>query len=119
MNFNQRNLGREFLFGETSGRASNVEIKHFPNVGLTALIGYGHAVYATREIGTGTVVYYEGWYGRSASTSCQLTKMGLSKNSPDHDLNVDETIDERKSLKDLRMEERKAGSPLVEEASAP
>ena len=108
MSFNQRNLGREFLFGETNGKASNVHIEDFPDLGMTALIGYGHAVYATRDKATGTVTYYEGWWSRSTSTRVQLTKMGLSQNSPDHDRNVDTVVDERKDRGDLRRADKKA-----------
>lgn len=108
MRFNQRNLGREFLFGETSGKTSNVKIENFSDLGLTALIGYGHAVYATRDTATGTVTYYEGWWSRSASTRTQLTKMGLSRNADDHDRNVDHVIDERKNRGELRRADKEA-----------
>jgi hypothetical protein len=108
MRFNQRNLGREFLFGEKSGKASNVEIENFPGLGMTALIGYGHAVYATRDTATGTVTYYEGWWSKSVSTRTQLTKMGLSRNATDHDRNVDHVIDERKGRGELRRADKEA-----------
>lgn len=113
MRFNQRNLGREFLFGETEGKASNVHIEDFPDLGVTALIGYGHAVYATRDKATGTVTYYEGWWSRSTSTRTQLTKMGLSRNADDHDRNVDHVVDERKSRGELRRADKDARRDAV------
>jgi len=72
----QRNLGRMFKRGETSGTASNVEIRDFGN--FTAIVGYGHAVYAVRVKDTGEVIGF-GWDGYSRSTSCQLTKMGIEQ----------------------------------------
>jgi hypothetical protein len=106
MRFNQRNLGLEFFFGEKEGKASNVEIENFPDLGMTAVIGYGHAVYATRDTATGTVTYYEGWWSKSSSTRTQLTKMGLSRNSGGR--GVDHIIDERKKRGELRRADKEA-----------
>jgi len=73
----QANLARSFENGATDGKASSVEIR--------AVQG-GHALVDTRGKGavyayrypSGQVVAFEGWYGYSPSTSCMLTKMGLS-----------------------------------------
>lgn len=73
----QANLARSFENGATSGRASSVEIREVEG---------GHALVDTRGKGavlafrypSGHVVAFEGWYGHSVSTSCMMTKMGLS-----------------------------------------
>jgi hypothetical protein len=73
----QANLARAFENGATRGRASSVEVRECE--GGHALVdtrGKG-AVYAYRYP-SGHVVAFEGWYGYSPSTSCALTKMGLS-----------------------------------------
>ena len=72
----QRDLGRMFKRGETSGTASNVEIRDFGD--FTALMGYEHAIYAIRLKDTGRVIGF-GWDGYSRSTSCQLSKMGIDE----------------------------------------
>lgn len=91
----QANLANAFERGEKRGKASNVQIVELCG-GWTALVGYGWAAYAVRtnsppsqgeaaEAGDshsesatdGTIHYYEGWYGYSPSTSCQLSRMGL------------------------------------------
>jgi hypothetical protein len=101
MSYNQNDLGRRFHDGATSGQASNVRIEDFPDLDLTAVIGYGHAVYATRDKTTGHTVYYEGWYSRSQSTKQQISKMSLS-------FKADEVVDERKSRGTLRRADKKA-----------
>lgn len=73
----QRELARDFFAGEASGSASNVEIQQL--AGGTALVGYGHAVYAYRYY-TGHVVYFHGWQGYSIATNSQLGKMGFTIN---------------------------------------
>jgi len=73
----QEELARAFENGATSGCASSVEVREL--AGGYALVdtrGKG-AVYAYRYP-SGQVVAFEGWYGYSPSTSCMLTKMGLS-----------------------------------------
>lgn len=73
----QDNLARSFENGATSGRASSVEIRDIEG---------GHALVDTRGKGavlayrypSGHIVAFEGWYGFSPSTSCMMTKMGLS-----------------------------------------
>lgn len=84
MGYSQHELGRRFRNGKTSGTASNVKIDDRENG--TALIGYGHAMYAFRT-NDGTIIYFRGWYGYSASTSCQISKMSLRANA---DIIVDE-----------------------------
>lgn len=100
MSYNQNELGRRFRRGETTGSSSNTRIEDFPALGLTALIGYGHAVYATRQKDTGILTFY-GWYGYSPSTSQQITKMGLKSNA-------DESEDVQKKRGELRRAEKKA-----------
>lgn len=95
MAYSQSKLGRRFFRGATSGKASNVKTETFADLGLTALIGYGHAVYATRDMDTGHVTAYMGWDGYSNSTSCQLSKLGLRHG-------VEETVDEQKKRGTLR-----------------
>jgi len=73
----QANLARSFENGATSGKASSVEIREIEG---------GHAIVDTRGKGavlayrypSGQVVAFEGWYDYSPSTSCMMTKMGLS-----------------------------------------
>lgn len=101
----QRELGRLFRQGATSGSASNVEIQDAENT--TRLVGYGHAVYAIRFKSTGKVVGF-GWRGYSMSTSCQLTKLGIKRGDPDVD-RCDDHIDVRASLR------RNLSNPFVEE----
>jgi hypothetical protein len=104
----QSELATWFSYGNTKGYASNVVIEDFPNLGVTALIGYRHAVYATRDKATGKITYFSGWYGLSQTTSCQLTKMGLSHRVPDHERITDETVDKRKKRGELRRAEKAA-----------
>jgi len=83
MPHSQKELGQMFRNGATSGTASNVEI-HDLGDGATALVGYGHAVYACR-LSDGTVISYLGWANRdntrpnagSMSTKQQFSKLGL------------------------------------------
>jgi hypothetical protein len=103
---NQQELGLAFYRGETSGKASNIKIEDFPDLGLTAVIGYGHAVYATRNKETGYTVYYEGWDGYSSTTGSQLTKLDLSARS--NQIGVDEIVDEEKKRGTLRRGDKKA-----------
>jgi len=91
----QSELGRQFHNGATSGKASNVEIHHLPKHGDAAVIGYDHAVYATRDVATGHTIYYSGWYGYSVSTSSQITKMRLEENA-------DTIVDELKYLRNFQ-----------------
>lgn len=73
----QETLARSFENGATNGAASSVEIRE---------IAGGHALVDTRGKGavyafrypSGQVVAFEGWYGYSPSTSCMMTKMGVS-----------------------------------------
>lgn len=84
----QRDLARQFESGEDADfipDASNVKVVETSKEGYDALlIGFGHAVYAARR-DDGTIVYFEGWYGYSPSTSCQLSKMmtGMPKDTVD------------------------------------
>ena len=103
---NQNDLGRRFHDGATTGQASNTRIEDYDDLGLTAIIGYGHAVYATRDKKTGHTIYYEGWHGYSASTSCQLSKFKLP-------FKADETVDERKKRGTLRRADKKARRQTV------
>jgi hypothetical protein len=107
----QDKLGRMFVRGETSGEASNVRIIHFPYLGKTALVGYGHAVYATRDDDTGHITYFEGWYGYSPSTSCQLTKMGFPS--------VADSIENRQAKRgELRREDKQFRLATMEAEAA-
>lgn len=89
MAYSQSELGKRFFDGATSGSASNVKIVETDDE--TLLVGYGHAVYAERDKQTGRVTYYKGWYGRSQSTSSQISKMRLSSKA-------DKVRDERMEL---------------------
>lgn len=42
------------------------------------LIGYGWAVYGTKDLRTGKTTYYSGWYGYSPTTSKHLGQSGIS-----------------------------------------
>lgn len=105
MSYNQSELGRRFRDGATSGTASNTRIEDFPDLGLTSMIGYGHAVYATRDKETGHITTY-GWYGYSPSTSNQYSKMGLR-------FHADELCDEQKKRGTLRRADKKARREAV------
>jgi hypothetical protein len=92
----QANLARSFENGATTGKASSVEIREFEpsdsdgsqsaDSKTPREIEGGHAIVDTRGKGavlayrypSGKVVAFEGWYGYSPSTSCMMTKMGLS-----------------------------------------
>lgn len=106
MRYDQQYLGDAFFRGDTTGTASNVKIEEFPDLGVTALIGYGHAVYATRDQKTREITYYQDWDGRSPSTSCQLTKLGLSPRATV--IYTDRTADGRKSRGELRRADKQA-----------
>jgi hypothetical protein len=77
MTVSQHELGKRFFDGETSGRASNVELVDDDD--RTLLVGYGWAIYAERDKETGKTTYHHGWYGYSVSTSCQLSALGLAQ----------------------------------------
>lgn len=97
MAMSQHALARRFADGATSGRASNVQIVDEDE--RTLLVGYGHAVYATRDKETGTIWVYGGWankklgaeasdgwgrgggraYAGSQSTKSQFGSMRLQK----------------------------------------
>ena len=72
----QRELARQFYAGAQDGSGSNVAIQQL--AGGTAIVGYGHAVYAYRYP-SGNIVYFHGWQGRSTATNSQLGKMGLTE----------------------------------------
>lgn len=69
----QNKLGAAFANGDKSGESSHVKIIE-GREGRTHLLGYGWAIYATREP-DGRIVFHEGWRGYSTSTSCQLSKL--------------------------------------------
>lgn len=76
----QSRLARRFYRGDTTApSASNVTLEQLGD-GWTGLVGYGWALYAARSP-DGTVIYFEGWYGYSMSTSCQLGTMSLQSRS--------------------------------------
>ena len=84
MSYNQHELGRRFLRGETSGTASNMKI-HETDQGGAILVGYGHAVYALRTA-EGFIVAFAGWANSSNTrsqagsntTKCHFSKAGLT-----------------------------------------
>lgn len=83
MGYSQTELGRRFRNGET-GTASNLKVKEDGDGGLK-LVGYGHALYAYRYP-DGHTIYFSGWYDRSQTTKCHLTKTGVKTK---HDQSVD------------------------------
>lgn len=108
----QTQLGEMFRNGATTGAASNVHIAD--RDGYTALIGYGWACYATRDKATGEVTYYKGWYGYSPSTSCQLSKLGLSMS--EHTSDESPTASEGVSALNWRSQGRISIGTLMAEA---
>jgi len=97
----QRELGRAFHRGQTSGTASNVEIEDFGD--FTALLGYGHAVYAVRLKDTGEVIGF-GWYGYSQSTSCQLSKMGITEDFETRPSSRQSNLRDKPAIEDICFE---------------
>lgn len=79
MAYSQHDLARRFKNGETTGTASNMKIVELRD-GSTALVGYGHAVYALRKP-DGHITVYAGWYMRNASrwAGSQSTKSQFSQ----------------------------------------
>ena len=67
----QKNLSRQFAAGKTSGKASNMEITELDD-GRTAIIGYGWAIYATRE--DGKIYVFEDWGEWSSTRGGRATK---------------------------------------------
>ena len=105
MSYNQHELGRRFLRGETSGTASNMKI-HETDQGGTILVGYGHAVYALRTA-EGFIVTFAGWANSSNSrsqagshtTKCHFSTAGLtSEKNVDVILNGPGIIDAPKKV---------------------
>lgn len=72
----QSELAEAFFNGAANGEASNVQLQQL--AGGTALVGYGHAVYAFRYP-SGHVVYFHGWQGYSTATNSQLGKMNFTE----------------------------------------
>jgi hypothetical protein len=101
----QQALAQNFVRGATTGQASNVSIQKIAD-GVTALVGYGHAVYAKRTQKRGTTAY-GGWYGYSPSTSSALTKMGLSPvayEDYDRDFVASALSEDKPTIRDVRRE---------------
>jgi hypothetical protein len=73
----QDNLGRSFENGATSGRASNVEIREAEG-GYALVDTRGKGAVLAYRYPSGHIVAFEGWYGYTVSTSCMMTKLGLS-----------------------------------------
>ena len=105
MSYNQHDLGRRFLRGETSGTASNMKI-HETDQGGTILVGYGHAVYALRTA-EGFIVTFAGWANSSNArsqagshtTKCHFSTAGLtSEKNVDVILNGPGIIDAPKKV---------------------
>lgn len=74
----QDTLARQFAAGHdpsSISAASNVTAEGTAADGYDAVIvGYGHAVYAARRT-DGSIVLFEGWAGRSVSTTQHLGKL--------------------------------------------
>lgn len=73
MTYSNDNLIRRFVDGETSGKCNRMAIAEYD--GWTLLWGYGHALYAARRKDDGLMFVYDGWYGRSQTTSTHLNKL--------------------------------------------
>jgi len=70
-------IGDAFFSGKTEGSSLHMKIVDIGN--KTLLVGYGHAVYGSRDKNTGEVTFYKGWDGYSRTTSKQLSQTGLRK----------------------------------------
>lgn len=74
----QDTLARHFAAGNDPSSiesASNVTVEPTGVDGYDAVIvGYGHAVYAARRT-DGSIILFEGWRGRSVSTTQHITKL--------------------------------------------
>jgi len=66
-------LIQRFVVGGTSGKCNRMAVAEFE--GWTLLWGFGHALYAARRQDDGMLVVYEGWHGRSQTTSTHINAL--------------------------------------------
>lgn len=69
---NDEVIGR-FVRGKTDGKSNRMAIVTFE--GWTLLWGYGHALYGARDRDSGTLFVYNGWHGRSSTTSSHINSL--------------------------------------------
>ena len=93
-------IGNMFFAGETKGKYNNMEI--IDKGDKTLLVGYGWAVYGSRDKQTGEVTFYKGWDGYSRTTSKQLSQAGLR--------GAKKVSDKAPRLTDYAMPEKKEGT---------
>ena len=84
-------IGQLFKGGATSGKSNSMQI--IDSKDKTLLVGYGHAVYGSRDKNTGEITFYKGWDGYSITTSKQLSQTGLRS--------ADKISDKKPSLSDI------------------
>jgi len=64
-----RELIEKFVEGEQDIRTGNLSVVHIDT--FTLLVGYGHAVYAKRDV-LGTIIVYDGWRTYSNTSARHL-----------------------------------------------
>lgn len=72
MTLSNDSLIRRFVEGGDSGKCNRMAISREGD--WTLLWGFGHALYAARK-DEGPLFVYEGWYGRSQTTSTHLNNL--------------------------------------------
>lgn len=68
---NQQLVDR-FVNGKVSGRCARAEIRVVTGTPYTVILQYKEAVLAARDINSGKILLFNGWYGRSRTTSRML-----------------------------------------------
>ena len=77
-NISVREVGKAFDDGLESSGGTGGNIKTIKSGNDLLLVGYDWAIYGKKNLKTGKVTYYEGWYGYSPTTSKHLSQVGLT-----------------------------------------
>lgn len=77
-NISVREVGKAFYDGLEASGGTGGNIKTIKRGKDLLMIGYGWAIYGKKNLKTGKVTYYEGWYGYSPTTSKHLSQVGLT-----------------------------------------
>lgn len=90
-------IGHAFFDGKTRGKSLHMEIVDKGD--KTLLVGYGWAVYGSRDKKTGKVTFYKGWDGYSKTTSKHLSQTHLR--------GARKVSDKKPQLSDFAKQEKK------------